>query len=79
MSTLEPQIAVAKNLVNQQSLQTMEEVYLVLSSMQTAFPDLFLLVHAALTIPVSSATAERSFSTLKHIKSYLRSTMCEID
>ena len=77
MSTLEPQLAVARNLVSRQNLQTMEEVYLVLSSMQTAFPDLFTVVRAALTIPVSSASAERSFSALKRIKSYLQSTMCE--
>ena len=55
----------------------MEDVYSVLSSMQTAFPDVFTLVRAALTIPVSSASAERSFSALKRIKIYLRSTMCE--
>ena len=30
-----------------------------------------------MTLPVSSATAERSFSRLKLIKSYLRSTMSE--
>lgn len=29
------------------------------------------------TLPVSSATAERSFSTLNHIKSYRRATMGE--
>ena len=29
------------------------------------------------TLPVSSATAERSFSALKYLKSYLRSTMSE--
>lgn len=77
LSTLEPQLAVARNLIVQQSLQTMEDVYSLLSSMQTAFPDVFTLVRAALTIPVSSASAERSFSALKRIKTYLRSTMCE--
>ena len=30
-----------------------------------------------LTMPVTSATAERSFSALKRIKTYLRSTMVE--
>ena len=29
----------------------------------------------ALTIPVASASAERSFSVLKRVKTYLRSTM----
>ena len=31
--------------------------------------------HGALTIPVASASAERSFSVLKQVKTYLRSTM----
>ena len=64
VTTLERQLAVAKNLVGQQSLQTIEEVYLVLSSMQT---DVFTLIRAALTIPVSSASAECSFLALKRI------------
>ena len=76
MANLEPQLAVAKNLVNQH-VQTTEDLYILLSSMQAAFPDLFSLVRAALTIPVSSASAERSFSALKHRKTYLRSTMNE--
>ena len=77
VSSLEPQLAVAQNLVSQQHIETTEQLYSLLSSMQAAFPDLFTLVRAALTIPVSSATAERSFSTLKRIKTYLRSTIGE--
>ena len=64
MSNLEPLLAVAKNLVNQH-VQTTEDLYILLSSIQAAFPDLFSLVRAALTIPVSSASAERSFSAQK--------------
>ena len=33
------------------------------------------LYQIALTIPVASASAERSFSVLKRVKTYLRSTM----
>ena len=33
------------------------------------------LIKVAMTIPVTSATAERSFSVLKRIKTYLRATM----
>ena len=43
--------------------------------MKQAFPDLLRLTCIALTVPVTSATAERSFSALKRIKTYLRSTM----
>ena len=77
VSSLEPQLAVAQTLVSQKHIETTEQLYSLLSSMQAAFPDLFTLVRAALTIPVSSATAERSFSTLKRIKTYLRSTIGE--
>ena len=62
LCTLEPQLAVAKNLITQKSSQTIE-VYLVLSTMQPAFPEVFTLVCAALTIPVSSANAEYCMGT----------------
>ena len=39
------------------------------------YPNLTVLYKLYLTIPVSSAAAERSFSRLKLIKSYLRTTM----
>lgn len=35
------------------------------------------LLHLYLTIPLTSATAERTFSTLRRLKSYLRSTMTQ--
>ena len=40
-----------------------------------AFPDLLLFVQIVLTVPIASATAERSFSTMKRVKTYLPSTM----
>ena len=39
------------------------------------FPEVYRLIKVALTIPVTSATAERSFSVLKRIKTYMRATM----
>ena len=45
--------------------------------MKLAFPNLVKLLHIAMTICVSTAKCERTFSSLKHIKSYLRSTMSE--
>ena len=44
---------------------------------QNFFPGLHSLFKIFLTLPVSSATAERSFSALRQIKSHLRSTMGE--
>ena len=42
---------------------------------EDVFPNIRVLLIIACTIPVSSYEAERSFSALRHIKSYLRSTM----
>ena len=39
------------------------------------FTEVCKLIRLLLTIPVSSATAERSFSTLRRLKTYTRSTM----
>lgn len=42
-----------------------------------AFPNVYLLLHTALSIPISSATCERSFSCMRRIKTYIRSTMIQ--
>ncbi|KAL4101295.1 hypothetical protein QTP88_021315 [Uroleucon formosanum] len=42
-----------------------------------AFPNLTVALMIMLTIPITSASAERSFSKLKLIKTYLRSTMSQ--
>jgi len=42
-----------------------------------AFPNLAIALRIMLTIPITSASAERSFSKLKLIKTYLRSTMSQ--
>lgn len=39
------------------------------------FPGVWDLVKIAVCIPVSSASSERSFSALRRLKTYLRSTM----
>lgn len=41
------------------------------------FPQFTKLVKLLMTIPVSSCTNERSFSTLRRLKNYLRSTMSQ--
>jgi hypothetical protein len=43
----------------------------------TFFPNIKVLLQIYATLPVTTATGERSFSTLKLMKSYLRSTMGE--
>jgi len=39
------------------------------------YPSIYAILSILVTIPSSSATAERSFSAMKRIKNYLRSTM----
>ena len=51
--------------------------FMIANDMCDIYPNLVTLYKLYLTIPISSAAAERSFSRLKLIKSYLRSTMSE--
>jgi hypothetical protein len=41
------------------------------------FPVIKQLLKILATLPVSTCTSERSFSTLRRLKTYLRNTMCE--
>ncbi|XP_060877496.1 52 kDa repressor of the inhibitor of the protein kinase-like [Metopolophium dirhodum] len=41
------------------------------------FPNLFKIIQLAITLRVSSATCERSFSVMRRINNYLRSTMSQ--
>lgn len=41
------------------------------------FPNLFKLMQLVMTLPVSSATCERSFSAMRRVRNYLRTTMSE--
>lgn len=45
--------------------------------LKEVFPNLWVALRIAVTIPMTVATAERSFSKLKRIKTYLRSTMVQ--
>ena len=52
-------------------------VHAQLLQMAPAFPDLIKFIQLVLCLAVTSATAERSFSAMKRIKTYMRSTMKE--
>lgn len=41
------------------------------------YPNFFKLLQLVITLPVSSATCERSFSAMRRVRNYLRSTMTE--
>ncbi|XP_018095803.2 zinc finger MYM-type protein 1 [Xenopus laevis] len=51
--------------------------FLSLNERATAFPNFFIALRIFLTIPVTVASGERSFSKLKLIKTYLRSNMLQ--
>ena len=73
-TTLSMESLLAKRTLNGKDLSTISDVLQELSSLlETAFPSLGKL----LQIVVSTAHCERSFSALKRIKNYLRSTMTE--
>ncbi|XP_060846275.1 uncharacterized protein LOC132925937 [Rhopalosiphum padi] len=50
----------------------------ILKKLNGSFPNITVALRIMLTIPITSASAERSFSKLKLIKNYLRSTMSQI-
>ena len=56
-------------------LQEITDLVQFLIPMRVAFTELLKLLQLALTIPVTTASCERSFSSLKRIKLYLRSRM----
>ena len=64
-------------IVSKNNIEGISNVLKELHPLKEAFPNLTKLLQIALTICVSSAQCERSFSALKRIKSYLRSTMSE--
>ena len=69
------QLEIARVMLKQRDVETVEASLRVLGEGQGAFPEAVRLYKIALTIPVASASAERSFSVLKRVKTYLRSTM----
>jgi len=41
------------------------------------YPNIYKLLHVALSIPIGSASCERSFSSMRRINTYLRSNMAQ--
>lgn len=59
---------------NMTALQALE----MTKKARSSFPNISIALRIILTIPVTSASAERSFSKLKLIKTYLRNTMTQL-
>ena len=76
-TSLPMECSLAKRTLTGDSIESVGDVLAQLSQLKEAFPTLTKLLHTALTIAVSTAQCERSFSGLKRIKTYLRSTMSE--
>ena len=78
VDNLKAQVTVASNMF-QVAVQVSNphDVLVELLKMKEAFPDLLLFSQIVLTVPIASASAERSFSTMKRVKTYLRSTMSD--
>ena len=75
--SLSMECTIAKRTLKNKEINTINEVLTELLPLREAFPELVKLLQISLTIAVSTAECERSFSCLKRIKSYLRTTMLE--
>ena len=74
--TLESELEVARRLfIDKEKFTKTNYVFLRLYQLRDAFPTLSNLVKIAMTIAISTASCQRSFSALKQIKTYIRSTM----
>ena len=59
------------------NLRTLCELMSDVGCSKSLLCEVFSLLRIALTIPVTSATAERAFSALRRLKNFLRSTMSQ--
>lgn len=75
LNELESQAKVAKNMFSAHKPESTMQMFTELVKLQCAFPDMLALFKTVITIPVSSASAERSFSTMRRIKTHLRASM----
>ena len=68
----------AKKVLKNEQMEDIHDFIDKLRPLKAAFPELLRLLDIALTITVSSSACERSFSSLKRTKTYLRSTMIQL-
>ena len=76
---LEAQLGLVHSLLAGTSVSTMKEfaIWLVATPSRVYLCQVEKLVKLVLTVPATNACSERSFSALKRIKTYLRSSMSQ--
>lgn len=72
------EIKIWKSKIASQDVNIKSGLEALLSCPKNDFPNIHFLVKLFCTLLVSTATPERFFSTLKRLKTYLRSTMNEV-
>ena len=69
------ELNVAREYLKQQKSKSFIDMVQSLEKMPKAFSQIIQIMHIVLTLPVTTASNERFFSTLKRVKSYLRTTI----
>lgn len=83
VTSLEAEIKILRNLLKRQHENTgvktenLPSLLAVLEQYKLALHELHKLAKISITIPASSASCERTFSCMKRVKSYLRTTMSD--
>lgn len=78
---LQSEFKSAKNLIKNSNLNQSDGIHnifsisKILNTIPNAFPETLKIITILLTLPVSTASIERFFSSLKLVKTYLRLTM----
>ena len=73
ITNLKAEIAIIKPLLN--DIMSITDVLTKIKPMKQGFKSLWQLLQFAVTFPVANTKCERSFSVLKLLKTYIRSTM----
>lgn len=73
---VESKIINSKNLQDSMSIVKMFDIF-IKTGLVSVFSNFFIVLKISVTLPISSASPERSFSKLKIVKSRLRSTMTQ--
>ena len=58
-------------------MKSLDDVYKKALEMKVTFPKVEIILRILLTMAISNASVERSFSSLKRVKTYLRNTLSE--